>query len=163
MKFLRGASLPRSLQRVPRAPTPSPRRTPIHPSPFLGPIPFTSKTATSRSFHSQTRLSVRPRQQWSREWQQQKQDDYHRYQNARPILRPSTFKSPSFKWIIALSTGGATIFYFTHIETVPVSGRKRFNCYSEESAEAQGEMVYRQILEREGRQGKILGEWDSRT
>lgn len=44
-----------------------------------------------------------------------------------------------------------------------MSGRKRFNCFSEASAEAQGEMAYRQILEQEGRQGKILGDLDSRT
>jgi metalloendopeptidase OMA1, mitochondrial len=164
MIFLRGTGLTRSLQRVPKASIAvHPRRTPKQPSPFLRTILSTSKPAASQSFHSQARLSARPRQQWSREWQQQKQDDYHRYQNARPLLSPSAFKSPSFKWIIALSIGGATIFYFTHIETVPVSGRKRFNCFSEESAEAQGEMAYRQILEQERRLGKILGEWDPRT
>ena len=164
MKFLRGTSLTRSLHRMPRATIAiSPLRNQKQPSLFLRPLPSTSKTPASHAFHSQARFSARSRQQWSREWQQQRQDDYHRYQNARPLLSPSAFKSPSFKWIIALSTGGATVFYFTHIETVPVSGRKRFNCFSAESAEAQGEMAYRHILEQEGRQGKILGEWDSRT
>ncbi len=161
MRFLRGVGPTRSVQRAPRA------RIAVPPCrsarPFVRPLPSTSRTAASRLFHSQARLSIRPRQQWSREWQQQKQDEYHRYQRARPLLSPSAFRSPSFKWIIALSTGSATVFYFTHIETVPVSGRKRFNCFSEESAEAQGEMAYRQILEQEGRQGKILGDLDSRT
>jgi hypothetical protein len=165
LRFLRATDLTRSLQRTSRATIAVPcRRTIIQSPPFLlHSTPTRSKTGASQSFHSKAHFSARQRQQWSREWQQQKQDEYHRYQNARPLLSPSTFRSPSFKWIILLSAGSATIFYFTHIETVPVSGRKRFNCFSEESAEAQGEMAYRQILEQEGRQGKILGDLDSRT
>jgi hypothetical protein len=55
------------------------------------------------------------------------------------------------------------VFYFTHLEEVPVSGRKRFNCFSEASAEEQGLMMYQRIMEQEMNQGRILPDWDSRV
>lgn len=167
MKFLRGTCRTRPLRHWPRDASFASHRLPTQRSPLLlQPVPYTGKTTTSQSFHSQARLAARPqytRQQYSRDWQQQRQQQYQQYQSAKRLLSPSSFRSPSFKWIIFLSITSASIFYVTHIETVPISGRKRFNCFSEESAEAQGEMVYRQILEEEGRRGKILGPWDSRT
>ncbi len=59
---------------------------------------------------------------------------------------------------------GAFIFYFSNLETVPVSGRTRFNVYSAKSVREAGEIQYRALLyelEREG--AKILPEWDFRT
>lgn len=56
-----------------------------------------------------------------------------------------------------------TIFYFMNIETVPVSGRRRFNCFSEESAEEQGQMMYKQILNEEARMGRVLPRSDYRV
>lgn len=42
-----------------------------------------------------------------------------------------------------------------------MSGRRRFNCYSDASVEAQGEMMYAKIM-REAR-GSILPDWDPRV
>lgn len=57
--------------------------------------------------------------------------------------------------VIYLSAGGATIFYFTNLEKVPISGRTRFNCYSAESAEKQGIQAYQEILQDARQQGAI--------
>lgn len=73
------------------------------------------------------------------------------------------FASGQFRGIAILAAGGVAIFYFMNIETVPVSGRRRFNCYSEGSAEEQGRLAYNQILSEEARKGKVLPESDSRV
>jgi metalloendopeptidase OMA1, mitochondrial len=53
------------------------------------------------------------------------------------------------------------VFYVSNLETVPVSGRRRFNCYSEESVEREGEMMYRMIMQ--DNRDAILPAWDPRT
>lgn len=65
--------------------------------------------------------------------------------------------------IIIIAGGGATIFYFANLETVPVSGRRRFNCFSEKSAEKQGEMAYQQIMADGRAEGILLPEYDPRV
>lgn len=86
---------------------------------------------------------------------------------ARPLLTPKQLRSfgrsRRFRGFLILSVSGFTIFYFTHIETVPVSGRRRFNCFSEESAEEQGELLYRAILAEEMEKGRVLSRWDPRV
>ncbi|KAF8857390.1 hypothetical protein BDZ45DRAFT_560967, partial [Acephala macrosclerotiorum] len=57
--------------------------------------------------------------------------------------------------------GGCAIFYFSNLETVPVSGRRRFNCFSEESVAEEGKMMYNMIMREEGE--RILPEWDRRV
>lgn len=52
------------------------------------------------------------------------------------------------------------MFYVSNIEEVPVSGRKRFNCYSEESVESEGQRMYSMIMQQN--QGAVLGLLDSR-
>jgi metalloendopeptidase OMA1, mitochondrial len=71
--------------------------------------------------------------------------------------------SPSFRIILVVSGGSAVIFYFTHLEEVPVSGRKRFNCTSEATAEEQGLLMYNRIMDQETRMGRILPDWDRRV
>ncbi|TGJ82096.1 hypothetical protein E0Z10_g6651 [Xylaria hypoxylon] len=87
---------------------------------------------------------------------------------AKPLITPeglSRFlRSPSLYTVIVVSVGGAVVFYFMNIQTVPVSGRKRFNCYSEAKVKATGEAQAKRLeweLERAG--GRFLGEWDWRT
>lgn len=46
---------------------------------------------------------------------------------------------------------------------MPVSGRRRFNCFSAESAEEQGDLAYKQILDEEMRMGRVLPRWDPRV
>jgi len=52
------------------------------------------------------------------------------------------------------------VFYVSNIEEVPVSGRKRFNCYSEQSVEQEGERMYAMIMQQN--QGAVLSLLDSR-
>lgn len=54
-----------------------------------------------------------------------------------------------------------TIFYLSHIEEVPITGRRRFNCFSQESAVEEGELLYRMLMEQERQH--ILPEWDHRV
>ncbi|GKT45136.1 mitochondrial metalloendopeptidase OMA1 [Colletotrichum spaethianum] len=54
-------------------------------------------------------------------------------------------------------------FYFYHIQTVPVSGRRRFNCYSENSVNTvANEQVKRVIYEIKSQGGRFLPSWDPR-
>ncbi|KAI0420676.1 peptidase family M48-domain-containing protein [Xylaria grammica] len=74
------------------------------------------------------------------------------------------FRSPSLYTVIVLSVGGAVVFYFMNIQTVPVSGRQRFNCYGEAKMRATGEAQAKRIeweIERAG--GRFLDDWDWRT
>lgn len=65
--------------------------------------------------------------------------------------------------LVAVAVGGGAVFYFTHIEEVPVSGRRRFNCYSEESVERDGEMYYKMVMQDAIRDGTIVPSWDPRA
>ena len=56
------------------------------------------------------------------------------------------FADPTTKWIIIIAVGSGTAFYFANLETVPVSGRRRFNCYSDASVEAEGARMYTMIM-----------------
>jgi Zn-dependent protease with chaperone function len=86
-------------------------------------------------------------------------------ERARPLLTTEQLgraaRSPNTKWIFAISVGGATVFYFSNLEEVPVSKRKRFNCYSDASVEKEGQRLYQQIMAEN--RGSILPEWDSRS
>lgn len=53
------------------------------------------------------------------------------------------------------------IFYFSNIEEVPITGRKRFNCYSKERAVQEGMLLYEMIMEDE--RGNILPDSDPRV
>ncbi|TRX97104.1 hypothetical protein FHL15_001898 [Xylaria flabelliformis] len=87
---------------------------------------------------------------------------------AKPLLTQdglSRFiRSPSLYTVIVLSFAGAVTFYFMNIQTVPVSGRRQFNCYSDAKVKATGEAQAKRIeyeLERSG--GYFLSDWDPRT
>jgi len=70
-------------------------------------------------------------------------------------------RSPSTKVIAIIAVGSGTIFYFSNLEEVPVSGRKRFNCYSDATVEAEGNRMYRMIMQEN--QDQILPSWDGRS
>jgi len=66
--------------------------------------------------------------------------------------------------VIIIAIAGALIFYFSNLETVPISGRTRFNVYGADTVREAGEMQYRAVLydiERAG--AKVLPGWDPRT
>jgi metalloendopeptidase OMA1, mitochondrial len=85
--------------------------------------------------------------------------------NAKPLLTVDGIKrtvtSGPSKVLIILVVGSATIFYVTHLEEVPESGRKRFICFSEAAMEEQGHLLYENIMSQA--EGAILPEWDARS
>lgn len=69
--------------------------------------------------------------------------------------------NPKTKWVFILAFGSAVVFYVSNLETVPVSGRRRFNCFSDESVEEEGQRMYSMIMD-DAKQA-ILPDWDPRV
>ncbi|KAK6865950.1 peptidase family M48 [Apiospora arundinis] len=115
--------------------------------------------ATTRRLFSQT-----PR----RPYNHNPHDAHERLRNAKPLFTNQGLRgfirSPSTHTVAGLAFLGALGFYFYNVQTVPVSGRKRFNCFTEESVEAVSEQQVKRIeweVERQG--GRFLSDWDPRT
>ncbi|PVH85175.1 hypothetical protein DL98DRAFT_511690 [Cadophora sp. DSE1049] len=91
--------------------------------------------------------------------------DPEQIRHAKPLVTTqqisNAVRSPTTKWIFIISAGSATVFYISNLEEVPVSGRKRFNCYSDETVEAEGMRMYQMIMQENAR--SILPDWDRRT
>ncbi len=85
--------------------------------------------------------------------------------NARPLVNVGrVIRSPRTHTIVVLAVAGALIFYFSNIEVVPVSGRRRFNCFSDETVRELAELQFRHTLaEIEAQGGRFLPDWDGRT
>lgn len=85
-------------------------------------------------------------------------------QNVKPLITPEALqafaRSPQFRYILIIGASGTVIFYYSNLETVPVSGRRRFNCYSDASVEAEGVKAYNAVMQE--MQGGILPTWDPR-
>ncbi|KAI1081196.1 hypothetical protein F5B20DRAFT_537226 [Whalleya microplaca] len=95
-------------------------------------------------------------------------DPYYQLAQAKPLTTPAQtrrfLRSPSLHTVVALSVLAAVAFYFSNIQTVPVSGRRRFNCFSDEYVEAASEaQVKRLIWELQEKGGRFLSDWDPRT
>jgi hypothetical protein len=84
---------------------------------------------------------------------------------AKPLISEEQirngFTHPGTKLLFIVLGVGGVFFYVSNLETVPVSGRRRFNCYSEESVEAEGQMMYKMIMQ--DNRDSILPAWDPRT
>ena len=84
---------------------------------------------------------------------------------AKPLLSGEQLRNglqhPWTKVLAVVVFSGGVWFYTSHLETVPVSGRRRFNCYSEERVEEEGKMMYRMIMQQD--RDSILPAWDPRT
>jgi len=93
--------------------------------------------------------------------------DPSQIQHARPLFDSNRLfdklKHRNTKWILVFVVGGSGAYYITHIEEVPVSGRRRFMCFSEESVEKEAGLSYQRIMDDARRQGSILPEWDARS
>ena len=88
--------------------------------------------------------------------------------NAKPLFTDQSLgrfvRSPSTHTVVVLAILGAAGFYFSNIQTVPVSGRRRFNCYSDATVESLSDQQVKRIeyeVERQG--GRFLSDWDWRT
>ncbi|KAI1502799.1 peptidase family M48-domain-containing protein [Biscogniauxia marginata] len=95
-------------------------------------------------------------------------DPHYRLSQAKPLVTPGRLRrfarSPSLHTTIVLAVLGATAFYLYNLQTVPVSGRRRFNCFSQKYVEAAAEAQVRRIefeIEQSGRH--FLSEWDPRS
>jgi metalloendopeptidase OMA1, mitochondrial len=92
---------------------------------------------------------------------------HHRLRSARPLFRGNAktiIRSPRTHTVVAVSIALAVAFYFYNLEVVPVSGRKRFNCYSEKTVREVSEMQYRRLIYDMEKSGmRFLGDWDPRT
>ncbi|KAK4244924.1 peptidase family M48-domain-containing protein [Corynascus novoguineensis] len=90
-----------------------------------------------------------------------------RLREAKPLIHWRGFRTlntPSTYTVVVVAITGALIFYFSNLETVPVSGRTRFNVYSPESVKKAGEMEYKRLLwELEQKGVRLLPDWDPRT
>ncbi|EPE04912.1 mitochondrial metalloendopeptidase oma1 [Ophiostoma piceae UAMH 11346] len=72
--------------------------------------------------------------------------------------------STGMQSVVIFSAVGALLFYFSHLEVVPVSGRRRFNYFSDSTMRMLGEMQYEQLLEEAQRSGqRFLSDYDPRT
>jgi hypothetical protein len=79
-------------------------------------------------------------------------------------VTPRGLNSPPTYTIVIVAVAGGLIFYFSNLETVPVSGRTRFNVYGAESVRRAGEMEMRRLLyELESRGVHLLPAWDPRV
>jgi hypothetical protein len=89
-------------------------------------------------------------------------EEVHR---AKPLLTneqiSNAARSPTTKWIVIIAVGSGTAFYFANLETVPVSGRRRFNCYSEAHVEKEGRRMYNMVMQES--HNSLLPSWDPRT
>ncbi|OAA67972.1 GPI anchored peptidase m48 [Niveomyces insectorum RCEF 264] len=75
-----------------------------------------------------------------------------------------TMHSTSMRTVVIVAAVGALLFYFTHQEVVPVSGRRRFNCFGEDTMRMLGDMQYEELMEEAKKQHqRFLPDYDPRT
>ncbi len=75
-----------------------------------------------------------------------------------------TLRSTSMRTVMVVAAAGALLFYFTHLEVVPVSGRRRFNCFGEDTMRMLGEMQYEELMQEAKEQHqRFLPDYDPRT
>ncbi|KAL2017629.1 hypothetical protein VTK56DRAFT_1897 [Thermocarpiscus australiensis] len=95
--------------------------------------------------------------------------DHHasRLRTAKPLVHWRGWRAlntPSTYTVVVVAVTGGLIFYFANLETVPVSGRTRFNVYGAERVRKVGELEHKRLLyELEARGARILPDWDPRT
>ncbi|KAH8881541.1 hypothetical protein GQ53DRAFT_471920 [Thozetella sp. PMI_491] len=81
------------------------------------------------------------------------------WQTPRRVLRQPGTRTVAFFAVLA-----AAAFFFANLETVPISGRTRFNCFSADIIRVIGEAQYEKVLEEIKKSGtRILPSWDLRT
>ena len=81
---------------------------------------------------------------------------YNRFQQASVLWK----SSPQFRVGVVIVGGGITAWVASNVERVPVSGRLRFNCISEEYEANLGKMSYQQTMQ--AYRGAILNPRDPR-
>lgn len=87
---------------------------------------------------------VRLASQWG-----SRRTQYKRFENAK-TLSVLWRTSPTFRYSVSAVGLGGGAFYYLNLEQVPISGRRRFNCYSQAREVAMAESQYRRILQEYG-------------
>jgi metalloendopeptidase OMA1, mitochondrial len=143
------------------------RRVPVRPKAI--PHSFTASHTTKLS-----RVLLRPRTPFrpftkstSLRWQEPSYNP-QRHQSARPLLSTNQIyrvaRSRNTHGVIVVAILAAFAFYFSNIQTVPVSGRRRFNCYSEKTVEQFSDAQVKRIeYEVQAQGARFLPDWDPRT
>lgn len=149
-------------------PTPTPWRPTATSAARIPPIntgPPPWARARVRQQHDQRRFAS---EWWNRSFNE-RVDPYgvHR-RYADPLFTNQDLKRAArhqnTKYFAAFCVAGTIIFYFINLETVPVSGRTRFNIYSRKRVNEAGDLSYRQLLYDLKQQGVgLLPDWDYRT
>ena len=89
------------------------------------------------------RLPCRPASQYP--FNGGRRPQYNRFDRARQI-RYLWQTSPLFRSSVLIISGVSGVFYVYNLETVSVSGRRRFNCISEEWEKRQSRGAFRQVM-----------------
>lgn len=85
---------------------------------------------------------------------------YQRFQNTKNFFYRWS-QRPTFYYEVATLGGFVGGFYLYNLETVPVSGRRRFNIISPKTEEELGKQQYQQILAQF--RGQLVNDWDPRV
>jgi hypothetical protein len=89
--------------------------------------------------------------------------DPREVEKAEPLIQQKTIHELAKKriWIVMFMCGSGAVFYISNLEKVPVSGRTRFNCYSDDVVEQEGRKAYQMIMH--DNRNAILPSWDRRS
>lgn len=150
-------------------------RPPIRILPSLRSLPrhYPSRSAVPR-FPHRSAQQIRPLSQTARhsynpnKWHHPHDDPRYKLAQAKPLVTGSSLgrfaRSGTTRTVAVIAVAAAVLFYFSNMQTVPVSGRRRFNCFSESFVEAVAQQQVKRIVwEVEHQGGRFLGDWDPRT
>ncbi|TWU79173.1 hypothetical protein ED733_008885 [Metarhizium rileyi] len=140
------------------------------PSRLVRPSRHLTRSAGSTAILLTLRSVDRPRP-FAQSRLQSSRDPHERLKNARPlvpdvILRKidSVGRSRNSRAVVAIAVIGAIAFYFYNSQTVPVTGRRRFNFLSDKMVQqAHSRAAEAVILAVEEQGGHFLSDWDPRT
>jgi metalloendopeptidase OMA1, mitochondrial len=85
---------------------------------------------------------------------------YQRFQQTKNFFHRWS-QRPTFYYEVAGLGGVVGGFYIYNLETVPVSGRRRFNIISPKTEEELGKQQYQQVLAQY--RGQLVSDWDPRV
>jgi len=74
---------------------------------------------------------------------------YNRFSRAQGLYQLYQTR-PGFRYGFGITVAGAGVFYYANIETVPVSGRRRFNCVSPQLEQATAEQSLQGVMQQFG-------------
>jgi metalloendopeptidase OMA1, mitochondrial len=144
------------------------RRRGAHTTSHARAVFSSSSSSLSSSAQGRRTFSHAPPRRLFRNQPPSEEEIRWRLRGARPLVPPGGLgrfvRSPSTYTVALLAAAAAVAFYFANLQTVPVSGRRRFNCYSSATVEAVGDQQVKHIVydvERQG--GRFLSDWDPRT